>query len=145
LIRAAMLVGLLLAGRAAAAPHPDLTIGVASFPSTLHPAIDPEVIKVYVLELADRPVTAFDANGQLVCLLCTEVPSRDWRICPVAAKEWPLLSTSGLVCDGVTARRWGRRISRLPPALAEIRTAASAIPTLGPSSAASTLWTRKPR
>jgi peptide/nickel transport system substrate-binding protein len=74
-IRAAVLVGLLLAGRAAAAPHPDLTIGVASFPSTLHPAIDPEVIKIYVLELADRPVTAFDASGQLVCLLCTEVPS----------------------------------------------------------------------
>jgi peptide/nickel transport system substrate-binding protein len=56
-------------------PHPDLTIGVASFPSTLHPAIDPELIKFYVLGFADRPVTAFDPTGRLVCLLCTELPS----------------------------------------------------------------------
>jgi peptide/nickel transport system substrate-binding protein len=58
-----------------AARHPDLTIGVASFPSTLHPAIDPELVKFYVLGFADRPVTTFDPAGKLVCLLCTEVPS----------------------------------------------------------------------
>jgi peptide/nickel transport system substrate-binding protein len=77
LIRAATLgVALLLTGRAVAAgAHPDLTIGVSSFPSTLHPAIDPDLIKFYVLGFADHPVTAFDASGQLVCLLCTEVPS----------------------------------------------------------------------
>ncbi|HEY0181930.1 MAG TPA: peptide ABC transporter substrate-binding protein [Rhodopila sp.] len=74
-----LLCALLLASPAAAAPpatqHPDLTIGVASFPSTLHPAIDPELVKFYVLGFADRPVTAFDATGTLVCLLCTELPS----------------------------------------------------------------------
>lgn len=79
--RAAVLCGLLLAPLApavaqpAAPPHPDLTIGVASFPSTLHPAIDPELVKFYVLGFADRPVTAFDPTGRLVCLLCTELPS----------------------------------------------------------------------
>lgn len=72
----ALAAGLLLAGPAVAAEaHPDLTIGVSSFPSTLHPAIDPDLIKFYVLGFADRPVTTFDASGHLVCMLCTEVPS----------------------------------------------------------------------
>jgi peptide/nickel transport system substrate-binding protein len=73
LIRAALLgAGLMLAGPVAAR---DLTIGVASFPSTLHPEIDPDLIKFYLLGFADRPVTAYDAAGQPICLLCTEVPS----------------------------------------------------------------------
>ncbi len=55
--------------------HDTLTIGVASFPSTLHPSIDPDVIKFYVLGFADRPVTAFDSDWRLVCLLCTEIPT----------------------------------------------------------------------
>jgi peptide/nickel transport system substrate-binding protein len=78
MIREAVLcAGLLLSVPAASAgnPHPDLTIGVASFPSTLHPAIDPDLIKFYLLGFADRPVTAFDAAGHVVCLLCADVPS----------------------------------------------------------------------
>jgi peptide/nickel transport system substrate-binding protein len=81
LIRAITLCALLLArsapasSQATAPPHPDLTIGVASFPSTLHPAVDPELVKFYVLGFTDRPVTAFDATGHLVCLLCTEIPT----------------------------------------------------------------------
>lgn len=78
MIRAAALAALLLAATAAAradGAHRDLTIGVSSFPSTLHPSVDPELIKFYVLGFAQRPVTAFDATGHLVCLLCTEVPS----------------------------------------------------------------------
>ncbi len=70
-----MLAGAVLAGPAAAAPHDTLTIGVSSFPSTLQPAIDPDLIKAYILGFADRPVTAFDPNGRLICLLCTEIPS----------------------------------------------------------------------
>jgi peptide/nickel transport system substrate-binding protein len=69
------IVTLLLAQPAAAQPHHDLTIGVASFPSTLHPEIDPDLIKFYLLGFADRPVTAYDAEGRLVCLLCTGIPS----------------------------------------------------------------------
>jgi peptide/nickel transport system substrate-binding protein len=77
MIRAAgVCAGLLMSLPAVAAnAHPDLTIGVASFPSTLHPDIDPDLIKFYLLGLADRPVTAYDSAGQVVCLLCTEVPS----------------------------------------------------------------------
>ena len=65
----------LLCGVAAAQPHRTLTIGVSSFPSTLNPVVDPDVIKFYILGFADRPVTAFDPDKHLQCLLCTELPS----------------------------------------------------------------------
>jgi peptide/nickel transport system substrate-binding protein len=50
-------------------------IGVASFPSTLHPSFDPDVIKFYILGFADRPVTAYDADWHLGCVFCTRLPS----------------------------------------------------------------------
>jgi peptide/nickel transport system substrate-binding protein len=77
MIRSATLCACLLLARpaAAATTHPDLTIGVSSFPSTLHPAIDPDLIKFYMLGFAARPITAFDPTGHLVCMLCTEIPS----------------------------------------------------------------------
>ncbi len=75
MIRATALWLALLGGVATAGPHRTLTIGVSSFPSTLHPAIDPDSIKFYILGFADRPVTAWDPSGHLQCLLCTELPS----------------------------------------------------------------------
>jgi peptide/nickel transport system substrate-binding protein len=53
----------------------DLVIGVAQFPSSLHPAVDAEVIKSYVLGFGIRPVTAFDPEWKNSCLLCTELPT----------------------------------------------------------------------
>ena len=53
----------------------DLVIGVAQFPSSLHPNIDAEVIKSYVLGFAIRPVTAFDAEWENTCLLCSALPT----------------------------------------------------------------------
>jgi len=55
----------------------DLVIGVAQFPSNLHPDIDSEVIKLYVLDFAIRPVTAFDKDWKNSCLLCAELPTID--------------------------------------------------------------------
>jgi peptide/nickel transport system substrate-binding protein len=52
-----------------------LTIGIAEFPSSLHPSIDPLLIKTYVIGFATRTVTTYDAENRLVCLLCTEVPT----------------------------------------------------------------------
>ena len=75
LIRAAALWLALLAGAAAAQPHRALVIGVSSFPTSLNPVVDPEVIKSYVLGFTDRPIDAFDPDKHLVCLLCTEIPS----------------------------------------------------------------------
>ncbi len=53
----------------------DLVIGVAQFPSNMHPNIDSEVIKLYVINFAIRPVTAFDKDWKNSCLLCTELPT----------------------------------------------------------------------
>jgi peptide/nickel transport system substrate-binding protein len=73
-----LLVGLVLlatASAAAARPADELAIGVTQFPSTLHPSIDAMVAKVYVLGMARRPITTYDAAWHLVCMLCTELPS----------------------------------------------------------------------
>jgi peptide/nickel transport system substrate-binding protein len=55
--------------------HDTLTIGVAQFPSSLHPDIDPEVVRSYVAGFVIRPITAFDADWRNTCLLCTELPT----------------------------------------------------------------------
>jgi len=52
-----------------------LTIGIAEFPSSLHPSIDPLLIKNYLIGFATRTVTTYDADNHLICLLCTEVPT----------------------------------------------------------------------
>lgn len=70
---AALLVGLWLAAVPAWAR--DLVIGVNQFPSNLHPNIDAMVTKAYVLGLTQRPFTTFDQSWQLVCMLCTELPT----------------------------------------------------------------------
>src|ERR1700760_3945822 len=55
--------------------HDTLTIGIAQFPSSLHPNIDPEVVRGYAMGFVIRPITAFDAAWQNTCLLCTELPT----------------------------------------------------------------------
>ncbi len=52
-----------------------LRIGVTQYPSTLHPMFDPMVAKTLVLGASLRAMTAYDADWQPVCLLCTELPS----------------------------------------------------------------------
>jgi peptide/nickel transport system substrate-binding protein len=59
----------------AAQAKDELTIGVAQFPSSMHPDIDAEVIKSYVLGFATRPITAYDPDWKNTCLLCTELPT----------------------------------------------------------------------
>ncbi len=52
-----------------------LVIGVAQFPTSLHPDIDPEVAKSYATGFALRPITAYDKDWHNTCLLCTELPT----------------------------------------------------------------------
>jgi len=52
-----------------------LVIGITQYPSTFHPNIDSMLAKSYVLGLTRRPVTVYDASWQLVCMLCTELPT----------------------------------------------------------------------
>ena len=53
----------------------ELRIGITQFPSTLNPLIDSMLAKSYVLAMTRRPLTAFDQDWQLICMLCTELPS----------------------------------------------------------------------
>ncbi len=53
----------------------DLTIGMTQFPSTLHPLIDSMLAKSYVNAMVRRPVTTYDQDWNLICLLCTKLPT----------------------------------------------------------------------
>ncbi|PZW48782.1 peptide/nickel transport system substrate-binding protein [Humitalea rosea] len=66
---------LLAAASAQAQTHPQLTIGITQYPSTLHPNIDQMAAKSYVLGFTRRPLTTYDADWRLVCLLCETLPS----------------------------------------------------------------------
>jgi peptide/nickel transport system substrate-binding protein len=63
-----------LAGPARAAED-ELVIGITQFPSTFNPNIDSMLAKSYVLGMTRRPFTVFDADWQLECMLCTELPT----------------------------------------------------------------------
>lgn len=72
---AAIVLSMLLAGGPAFAAKDHLIIGVAQFPSTLHPNIDAEVIKSYTLGFVIRQITAYDNDWKNSCLLCAELPT----------------------------------------------------------------------
>ena len=71
----AMAVALLAGAGPALAGKDELIIGVAQFPSSVHPNIDPEVIKGYVHGFTTRPLTAFQPDGPNSCIACTELPT----------------------------------------------------------------------
>ncbi len=72
------LAGLVGSGVSSAFAAKDgLVIGLSQFPSSLHPDINPEASKGYALGFADRPVTSFDKDWKLVCMLCADLPSLD--------------------------------------------------------------------
>ena len=53
----------------------DLIIGMSQFPPSLNPNIDPTVVKSYVLDFTTRPITAYDKDWKLTCLMCTTLPT----------------------------------------------------------------------
>ncbi len=73
-----LVFALVLAATAQAAPArvgDTLAIGITQYPSTLNPVIDEMAAKSYVLAMARRPLTTFDADWRLVCMLCVTLPS----------------------------------------------------------------------
>ncbi len=54
-----------------------LTIGITQFPATFHPSINSMLAKTYILSMTRRPLTAYDADWNLVCMLCVELPTLD--------------------------------------------------------------------
>lgn len=54
-----------------------LTIGVAQFPANLHPDIGSQTVQQYVVGIGLHRLTTLGFDGEVVCLLCTEVPTLD--------------------------------------------------------------------
>src|SRR3546814_6637683 len=52
-----------------------LRIGISQYPTTLHPSSEPSVAKSYVQAMTRRPLTVYDQQWELICMLCTELPS----------------------------------------------------------------------
>ncbi|MDH3664270.1 MAG: peptide ABC transporter substrate-binding protein [Alphaproteobacteria bacterium] len=52
-----------------------LVIGITQYPSNFHPNIDSMAAKGYVLAMTQRPFTTYDADWNLICMLCTELPT----------------------------------------------------------------------
>ena len=71
---AACALGLLL-GPPAEAQKRDLVIGITQFPSNFHPSIDAMLAKSYIEGMTLRPLTTFDADWELICMLCVELPT----------------------------------------------------------------------
>ena len=74
-ILAALLPVCLLLPATAEPAEDELAIGITQFPSTFHPNIDSMAAKSYVLGMAQRPFTAYDPDWELVCMLCTKLPT----------------------------------------------------------------------
>ncbi len=60
---------------AARADKEELVIGVSQFPAAFHPNLETHVTQGYVLAMTSRPFTAYNADWELVCMLCTELPT----------------------------------------------------------------------
>ena len=50
-------------------------IGICPVPLDPAPNIDSMAAKSYVLAMAQRPFTTYDPEWQLICMLCTELPT----------------------------------------------------------------------
>ena len=59
----------------AARAKESLIIGLTQYPSSLHPAMESMMAKSYVLGMVTRPLTAYDPQWRLVCMLCEQLPT----------------------------------------------------------------------
>lgn len=75
LLKAAVAAATLVFSAFAYAGKDTLVIGTTQFPATLNPNIQLMLAKYHVLNMATRPFTVYDQNWELVCLLCTELPT----------------------------------------------------------------------
>ncbi len=59
----------------AKAARDQLVIGITQFPASFHPNIDSMLAKTYILALTRRPLTTYDKNWRLICMLCVKLPT----------------------------------------------------------------------
>lgn len=55
----------------------ELKIGVSQYPASFNPLLEASVILSYVNGMTRRPITTYDPDWELVCLLCVELPTFD--------------------------------------------------------------------
>ena len=60
---------------ATAAPRDTLNVGMVQFPPDMHPYITVTSIKDYVLNAARRPMVGYSEKGEVLCVLCTDLPT----------------------------------------------------------------------
>ena len=65
----------LAAAPRAQATKDEFVIGLTQYPTPFHPLIGSMLAKSVINNMATRPLTAYDKDWKLVCLLCTEVPT----------------------------------------------------------------------
>lgn len=53
----------------------ELVIGMNTAPGTLNPLLNSMLAGAFINSMTERPITAFDPDWKLVCLLCTELPT----------------------------------------------------------------------
>ena len=53
----------------------ELVLGMTQTPGTWNPLISSMLAKSLISNMTARPLTAYDANWKLVCLVCTELPT----------------------------------------------------------------------
>jgi len=58
-----------------AATKDTLVIGMTQYPATFHPSINSMLAKSYVLAMTRRPITVYDHDWQLICMLCETLPT----------------------------------------------------------------------
>ncbi|WP_142848664.1 peptide ABC transporter substrate-binding protein [Telmatospirillum sp. J64-1] len=75
LLFSALAAAFLLPAPSQAQERRQITIGISQFPSTFHPSIDAMMAKSYILGLTRRPLTVYDADWTLICMLCVELPT----------------------------------------------------------------------
>jgi peptide/nickel transport system substrate-binding protein len=76
MIRRLFLIALTLSALAAPASAKDeLVLGMTQTPGTWNPLISSMLAKSLISNMTARPLTAYDANSKLVCLVCTELPT----------------------------------------------------------------------
>ncbi|MDE0308402.1 MAG: peptide ABC transporter substrate-binding protein [Acidiferrobacterales bacterium] len=54
-----------------------LIIGMSQFPASFHPNFEAMTAKYYALNFTMRPFTAYDKDWNLVCMLCTQLPTME--------------------------------------------------------------------
>lgn len=83
-----------------------LTIGLAQYPSTMHPNIETMVAKSYVRGFLARSMTYFDADWNLVCGLCVTLPTIEngLAVLEQTPEGTPGIAVSYELPEGVT---WG--------------------------------------